>query len=188
VTETRRQSNRGRGESTRQALRGAQSAPQIQPTPTVFRADGIYFGDGRHGPAPKRRSLFRDLLIAATLGIVAIIGYPSIEPHLPPTWQANIASVMGRFAPSPGVAEREAIVVSDVNLRAGPSTTTKVIALLPRGSRVATTETRGEWTFVQVEAYSRNSQLRRGWVYATFLENVGDGEDDAETESSEDSD
>ena len=187
MTETRRQANRGRGEAARQALR-AQPAPQTQPTPSVFRADGITISDGWQEPAPKRRSLFRDLLVATTLGVMAIIGYPMIEPHLPQTWQANIASVIGGVAPPPGVAEREAIVVNDVNLRAGPSTTTKVIALLPRGSRVAATETRGDWTFVQVEAYSRSSQLRRGWVYASFLQSVGDGEDDAETESSDESD
>ena len=135
---------------------------------------------------PRRRGFGRDVLIVALIAIAVGVAYPSFEQYLPVTVRMHVASLMNSVRPPAVVAtEGDAIVLREVNLRAGPSTTSKVIALLPRGSRVATAEKRGEWTFVQVEAYSRNTQLRRGWVFASFLESV---EEDVAADSSEELD
>jgi len=118
---------------------------------------------------PRKRTL-RDVAVAASLAILAILAYPSVEPLFPESWRSNIAAIERGRGPSPGVAAQEfAAVVSDVNLRAGASTTAKVIGTLSRGLKVATIERRGDWTLVQIEGDSRDSQPRRGWVNGSFL-------------------
>ncbi len=129
--------------------------------------------------APRKRGALRDIVVVASLAILVIVTYPTVEPLLPDSWRSNITAITGGVVPPPNVTvQRLAAVVSDVNLRAGPSTTAKVITTLPRGLKVATIERRGDWTLVQIEGNSRNTQPRRGWVYGSFLKDetaeVGD--------------
>jgi uncharacterized protein YraI len=126
----------------------------------------------------------RDILIVAAVAIVAVVAYPSVAPYLPYSWRANIAAITGQFGSVADMATLgSAVVLSDLNLREGPSTRTAVVALVPRGSNVATIEKRGEWMFVQIEADNR-AQPRRGWVYGSFLREI----EADEPESSDDSD
>ena len=124
--------------------------------------------------------------VVAALAIAVIVIYPRIEPLLPEALRSNIAKITSLFGPAQNfTAQGFAAVASDVNLRAAPSTTARVIATLPRGLKVATIERRGEWTFVQVEGEG-NTQPRRGWVFSSFLkEETGEVEDDDETSSGE---
>ena len=147
----------------------------------ALRSNQMMFEPEPH--APKKRGALRDVIVAASLAILVIVAYPLIEPFLPPSWQSNIAAITGGFGPSPSgsdtslvtmpamssnaAAQGLALVVREVNLRVGPSTTEKVVAALPRGLNVKLLERRGDWAFVQID--SESSQPRRGWVYGSFL-------------------
>jgi hypothetical protein len=137
--------------------------------------------------ARKKRGVFRDIVVVAALAIFVIVTYPSIEPLVPEPWRSNIAAVIGNHAPPANVTvQGVASVASEVNLRAEPSTTARVIATLPRGLKVVTGERRGDWILVQVEGDRSSTQPRRGWVFGSFLkEEPGDVEadDDSETAS-----
>ncbi|QTV79659.1 SH3 domain-containing protein [Microbacterium sp. NIBRBAC000506063] len=54
------------------------------------------------------------------------------------------------------------VTVSGVNLRAGASTSTSIITLLPKGTRVSLMETRGSWQKVMASS-------RVGWVHKDYL-------------------
>jgi hypothetical protein len=141
--------------------------------------------------APKRRGFGRDIVVVAALAVVAIFAYPRIEPLIPEPWRSNIAALTGRVGSVPGVSvagQGAGVVVRDVNLRVGPSTSAGIVSTLPQGLRVATLGRRDEWTFVEVAGDSRNPQPRRGWVFSSFLrdESVSDDED-ADVGQSEDS-
>ena len=83
---------------------------------------------------PRKGSSFRDVIVVASIAVIAIFAYPRIEPFLPETWRSNIAAILGGLAPSPNpTAQGSASVVSDVNLRVEPSTTAEIITTLPRG-------------------------------------------------------
>jgi hypothetical protein len=135
---------------------------------------------------PRKGSSFRDVIVVASIAIIAIFAYPRIEPFLPETWRSNIAAILGGLAPSPNpIAQGSASVVSDVNLRVEPSTTAEIITTLPRGLKVTTIERRGDWMLVQVEGNSGNARPQRGWVFGSFL--ISDVNDDVEPEPSEES-
>jgi hypothetical protein len=136
----------------------------------------------------KKRGMGRDLLVVAVLAIVVIVAYPRIEPLIPEPWRSNIASLTGDFGSASVAAQGSAVVIRDVNLRVGPSTSANIVSTLPQGLNVATLARRDEWTFVEVGADSRNPQPRRGWVFSSFLKDeAASGEDDdaAQSEDSE---
>ena len=137
--------------------------------------------------APKKRGIWRDLLVVAALAVVAIMVYPRIEPLIPEPWRSQIAALTGGFAsPSSVVAQGSAVVVRDVNLRSGPSTSASIITTLVPGQNVATLARREEWTFVEVAADSRSTQPQRGWVFSSFLkDDAANAEEDGETADSE---
>jgi hypothetical protein len=136
-------------------------------------------------PRPSRGSLIRDVLIVAALVAVAITAYPSIAPFLPQSWQSSIDSFTGGPGPvaddsgtsaaspppasSEVAARRSVVVFRDVNVRAGPSATAKVVSTLPRGSRVTLIERRGSWALVQIEGDNGNARSLEGWVSGSFL-------------------
>ena len=133
--------------------------------------------------APRRSSSFRDIVVVASIAIIAIFAYPRIAPFVPEPWRSNIAAILGGLAPSPNpTAQGSASVVNDVNLRAEPSTTAEIITTLPRGLKVTMIEQRGDWMLVQVEGSNGNPRPRRGWVFASFL--TSDVNDDVEPEPS----
>jgi hypothetical protein len=169
----RARSNAAAGSTKPSATRQSAQEPHDSIVLRPSRANDPYgYQDASGYAPPRRRSLGRDLLLTAAFAIGVVVAYPSIEPHLPYSWRTNIASVMNRFAPAPSLpVQGAAVVVSDLNLRKGPSTSSAVVALLPRGSSVATIEKRGDWMFVQLEADNR-AEPRRGWVYGSFLKDI----------------
>jgi SH3 domain-containing protein len=118
---------------------------------------------------------------------LVITAYPSVGSFLPQSLQSNIAAVTGASGPptgsntsltSPSVPVKSmAVVARDVNVRAGPSPTAKILSTLPRGLRVATLERRGDWMSVQIERAGPNAKSLQGWVYGSFLlDQAGDDE------------
>ena len=210
LTEIRMQSDRARSGAVGGSSRSA-SRTSFGPKPTAREPEAAAIrlptreerGSGTQDPLvvlrpkhvmaasespPRKRRTFRDIVVVASLAIAVIVSYPSVEPLLPENLRSNIAAIIGEYAPSPNfTVQGFASVVSDVNLRAGPSTTARVIATLPSGLKVATVGRRGEWTFVEIADDRRNSQPRRGWVFGSFLKDeTADVEDDVETASPED--
>jgi hypothetical protein len=188
VTQMRMQADRARSNTVGDRIRSSATRQDAQDSivlrPSRANAQDSYEQEAAaQGYASgKRRSLSRDVLLTVAIAIAAVVAYPRIEPNLPYSWRMNIASVISRFSPAPSVAvQGAAVVVSDLNLRSEPSTTSAVVALLPRGSSVATIEKRGDWMFVQLEADNRQ-QPRRGWVFGTFLKEIEDDEPESSDE------
>ncbi|HYM18511.1 MAG TPA: SH3 domain-containing protein [Micropepsaceae bacterium] len=151
----------------------------------------------RESSGPKRPGALRNIAVAATLAILAIAAYPWMAPFLPPSWQSNIAAITGGFGSahrssvaspvskpvtssnattssaatkaSNAAAQSLAVVIREANLRVGPSTTDKIIALLPRDMKVTPIERRGDWTLVQIDGSTGKASARRGWVYTSYL-------------------
>jgi Bacterial SH3 domain len=135
----------------------------------------------------KRRGMGRDMIVVAAVVVVAIVAYPRIEPLIPEPWRSNIASLTGDFGSASFAAQGSAVVIRDVNLRVGPSTSANIVSTLPEGLNVATLARRDEWTFVEVGADSRNPQPRRGWVFSSFLKDEATSGEDDDAAQSEDS-
>jgi hypothetical protein len=162
--------------------------PGTQGTMAAFRSNQMMTPEPE--PHAKKRGTLRDVALAASVAILAIVAYPFIAPFLPPSWQSNIVAITGGSGPStrksspppmpaPPVSASNAatqslaVVDREVNLRVGPSTAEKVMAALPRGSKVTPIEQRGDWTLVQIDG--GNAQPRRGWVYSSFLKEEARG-------------
>jgi len=141
-------------------------------------------------PRKPRANLLRDVLIVAALVALAVTAYPSIEPFLPQSWQSGIASVTSDPGPIAGdsgtsaaapatssnvAARHSAVVLRDVNVRAGPSATAKVVSTLRQGLRVLVIEQRGGWTSVQIVGDNASTKPLEGWVYGSFLRVEPDG-------------
>ena len=138
--------------------------------------------------APKKRGMGRDLLVVAVLAVIAIVAYPRIEPLIPEPWRSQIAALTGGAGSLSSAARGSAVVIRDVNLRSGPSTSASIIATLAQGQNVGTLAQRDEWTFVEVGADTRSAQPRRGWVFSSFLrDEAANAEDETDTAESEDS-
>jgi hypothetical protein len=136
---------------------------------------------------PRLRGPMRDAVVAATIGGLAILFYPSIAPLLPYSWQSKIAAVTSGIEQVPGSprapavspapvapptpAQHMLVTVRNVNLRASPSTDAQVISTLPRGQKVAMIEQQGDWTHIQVEGDGTPAQ---GWVSNSFLKDEAD--------------
>jgi uncharacterized protein YgiM (DUF1202 family) len=72
---------------------------------------------------------------------------------------------------SPAVTRRGVVGATGANLRAGPSTSSAVIATLPHDAEVTLVERRGSW--MQVRAAGRDgTRQQEGWVYAPSLKEV----------------
>ncbi len=139
---------------------------------------------GKYGRSRSVGRIARDVALVGALAASVAIFYPQVAPYLPRTWQAQISTwtenasfYLGAPRRPEGLVGLElfsgvrtmAIVVEDVNVRAGPSTATAVISHLERGRRVATGERQGNWRRVELEAATGTEAARSGWVYDTFL-------------------
>jgi chromosome segregation ATPase len=140
--------------------------------------------------ARRNRGLVRDVILVMALVIAAIMLYPKIEtliwpqPTITIVDEEDAANASGphRAASqsSPAAGRHTAVVARGVNLRAGPSTSAKVVMTLERGVAVAILEERGKWTHVRLLAHG-NSASGEGWVYNTYLkETAGAGTTKAE--------
>jgi SH3 domain-containing protein len=142
-------------------------------------------------PAPTavpRRSPLRRLVPAGAVAVAAalVAVYLSTGKTLVSEWWPQLVSVAIGDEPapmtgtssessaptSPAVASRRGVVgATGANLRAGPSTSSAVIAALPRDAEVTLVERHGSW--MQVRTASRDgTRQQEGWVYAPSLKEV----------------
>ena len=132
-----------------------------------------------------RRSLLRRLVPAGAVAAAVALGavYFGAGNTLFSEWWPQLVSVAIGDEPAPttgtlsepsatastAVAARRGVVgATGANLRAGPSTSSAVIATLPHDAEVTLVERRGSW--MQVRAASRDgTRQQEGWVYAPSL-------------------
>jgi hypothetical protein len=112
--------------------------------------------------------MYRDALIAACVGIVAVILWPTISNMIaaPPVPRPT-APVVEVAAPAPVLAV--AIATKDAKLRATPSIFGNIVGKLPRDSKVQLVETKGEWTRVRVTEPAKGNPAE-GWAKSALLQ------------------
>jgi hypothetical protein len=114
--------------------------------------------------------MVRDALIAAALGTVAVILWPTLSrlmnPPPPPPPAAPVAVVA-----TPEVLP-VATLVKDAKLRATPSMYGNVIGKLPRDTEVEMIETKGEWTRVRPTETPPKGAPAEGWAKSALLQEV----------------
>lgn len=125
------------------------------------------------------RRTARDVVLAASLSVVAVMAYlhfdlASLVNLWPPlaNWVDTApsapvikASPPVRQAATPAT-QPMATVLRAANVRATPSKSADIVATLPRDSDVATLEHRGNWVRVNITVAHKDEQ---GWVYTTYL-------------------
>jgi SH3-like domain-containing protein len=74
-----------------------------------------------------------------------------------------VAAPATATAPQPSL-----LVIHGANLRAGPSSTTAVIGLIPRDAKVTRLEKQGSWTRIR---YAKGTDKPlEGWLFTSFLQ------------------
>lgn len=126
----------------------------------------------------------RDAVIAACVVASAIFFYPAILPYVPQgvlnqfslarSGTGGTSSTITRrtTAPAPITKSPDAVVLRDVNVRAGPSPTAAIVSTVRQGVKVSTLKQQGRWTFVRIGG---KTQSLRGWVFNSFLKNSNVG-------------
>ncbi|HVU22185.1 MAG TPA: SH3 domain-containing protein, partial [Rhizomicrobium sp.] len=117
--------------------------------------------------------LIRNLLAAAVLGGLAMVGYYKVAPMLTDSGVLDpiLPQNSGRFiapASAPGTPSTVLTVLRSAKLRAGPSTTASVLGSLPANTQVTELGRREKWVRVEVAARAGNT-AQQGWVYGTVL-------------------
>jgi serine/threonine protein kinase len=121
-----------------------------------------------HAPAPRgrpRRFLVALLLILSFSGML-------LATHKYVTSQWNpLRRIAG--LPEVFVAGREGVTTTDVNLRAGPSSSNQTIGLAESGSRVKVLSENNNWYEIQVVTHGRPKSDQfssdRGWINKRFV-------------------
>jgi Bacterial SH3 domain len=150
----------------------------LQNAERVWKAEAAEAVDAKLAGQTKRRFV-RDIAFAAVLAVVAVLFFVRLGPATVDTvWpdiqplvaliDPQVASQPAAVRPPPPVkVAAPALPLLSVeraaNLRTGPSTSSTVIATLPRDDKVALLGRHGNW--VQVRA----GGTREGWIYNTYL-------------------
>lgn len=138
--------------------------------------------DTQEVEAPRKSNFMRDIIIAGSVTVALVVAYPVVDPYLPDSVRNTIANATGSMfgappapvevaAPAPvqPPALPTALVIRDVNLRAGASTDTGVVVTLRRDTRVSVVDRREAWTRVRVGGVN-GAAPKEGWVFNTFLQ------------------
>jgi len=130
-------------------------------------------------PRPSGKKGLRDFCIVVAFAVAVFTLYPNVAPYLPYSWRYNIAQFTGGFglpsaAASVSAPAAKAVVVSDVNLRVGPSTQSKIVTALSGGMKVMAGEKRDGWTAVRVESTKPNAKPLQGWVSSAYIKEEAD--------------
>lgn len=124
------------------------------------------------------RRTARDVVLAASLSVVAVMAYlhfdlASVVNLWPPlaNWvdaapPQAVAKASQPAKPTSAAAQPMATVLRAANVRSSPSKTADVIATLPRDGEVPVLEHRGNWVRVKITAAHKDQE---GWVYTTYL-------------------
>ncbi len=123
-------------------------------------------------PNPRGKRMLRDALIAACVGMIAVILWPMVSnliesqsPAAPP--KPPVATVE---TPRPVLAV--AIASKDSKLRATPSIYGNIVGKLPRDAQVERVETKGEWTRVRRTDTPAKGEPIEGWAKSSVLSDV----------------
>lgn len=123
-------------------------------------------GDGTPVATDSRRYV-RDAIVAACVGVVAVLLYIVVEPLVferappPPPVQATVTAPVTAPAPAFPLGS----VTREAKLRAEPAATAEVIATVAKGRDVFMLERREKWVRVQVEG----GKPIEGWMRETSV-------------------
>ena len=135
--------------------------------------------------APRKGGLLRDLALVVAVAVAGVLFTPKIVAALPYEWQAELPAFLQPAqddggdatvtapatapAPPPAPARPMALIIHGVNLRAGPTSDSKVIQTLNRGTTVEEIGQQGGWYHVRTLAKADGGAAVSGWVYKTYL-------------------
>jgi hypothetical protein len=121
-------------------------------------------------PNPRTKRMLRDGMLAAGVGIAAVILWPIVSglmtppPPPPPAPEPVVAT-------TPAVLP-VAVLSKDAKLRATPSMYGDIVGKLPRATKVELIETKGEWTRVRPSGPPAKGAPAEGWAKSSLLEDV----------------
>ncbi len=119
-------------------------------------------------PPPRMNRMYRDALVAACIGVVAVILWPvasniiATQPAPPP-----MPPVVAEATPSQVFTV--AVAIKDGKLRATPSLYGNFVGKLPRDAKVEMIETKGEWTRVRRTETPAKGEPAEGWAKTELL-------------------
>ena len=162
-------------------IRGAELTPEI----TQFEAGRVQVPVARNGSPPqsagpvpaglvKPRGRGRDFVVGLVL-VLCFAGLLLATGAYVRSWIRNRAPQATTTTTTGNDTGRQAVTVTDVNLRAGPNRQTDVVGKAEVGSRVQilTMNPNSSWCEVQVLQHSRPkddpSSSDRGWLNRVFL-------------------
>jgi ParB family chromosome partitioning protein len=132
----------------------------------------------REHRAQTARKLLRDAVFVSGFVGLAMLGYYTLAPMLSDSAPDILQPILNQAGidtgqPSPtqsadASAKPTFTVLRSVNLRGGPATSAAVIASLPKGAKVTSLETKGNWVHVQFA--DAGGKLLEGWAFQTFLQ------------------
>lgn len=118
---------------------------------------------------PRTKRMMRDGMIAAGVGIAAVVLWPVVSNFMtpPPPPPAPAPPVVAAPAVLP-----VAVLSKDAKLRATPSMYGDIVGKLPRATKVELLETKGEWTRVRPTEPPAKGAPAEGWAKSSLLEDV----------------
>ncbi len=125
------------------------------------------------------RSLARFALVAGGLG-AGVVLYSEFKPAMVGEWQPKAVALISDIQSaalnkvqtlSDAAKPRMKVSARVANVRAGPSTTTAVVAKLPQDTAVKVLEQRGDWILIQFDA----QETTQGWLHHTLLRATAKG-------------
>ncbi|MFM9864328.1 MAG: SH3 domain-containing protein [Micropepsaceae bacterium] len=120
---------------------------------------------------PRTKRMYRDALIAACIGIAAVILWPVIS-NMTATPPAPPPKPTVETAAAPAVVLPVAIATKDAKLRATPSIYGNIVGKLPRDTKVEAIETKGEWTRVRRTDSPAKGEPAEGWAKSSVLQDA----------------
>ena len=153
-------------------------------TRTARRKPRRYVNDDEP-QAPRKVGLLRDVALVVAVAVAGVLFTPKIVAALPYEWQAELPAFLQpaqddggdatvtapATAPArpPVPARPMALIIHGVNLRAGPTSDSKVIQTLNRGTTIEEIGQQGGWYHVRTLAKAGGAAAVSGWVYKTYL-------------------
>lgn len=153
-------------------------------TRTAKRKPRRYVNDDEP-QAPRKGGLLRDVALVVAVAVAGVLFTPKIVAALPYEWQAELPAFLQPAqddggdatvtapatapAGAPAPARPIALIIHGVNLRAGPTSDSKVIRTLNRGTTIEEIGQQGGWYHVRTLAKAGGAAAVSGWVYKTYL-------------------
>lgn len=120
-------------------------------------------------PNPATKRMVRDALIAACIGIAAVVAWPIVSAEIEKQSRAVTAEPAAAVVEMPAVVLSEAIANQNTKLRATPSLYGDVVGRLPRDVKVERLEVKGDWTRVHRTDVPPKGEPAEGWAKTETL-------------------